>query len=168
MVLGSLIFIFPVTSLSTPYTQMEKILYIEYSIVRSFVFYIPHIFTMGLIFILIGIKHKENMGQFLMYCGIFWVIYFTWASICLYDPELSTPGLGSILELMGILAYPYYLIVRIALGVGSITNILAFDFFIVYNYISNDRNLKNAGLIYIIGPSLMELSMIPYYLSLWL
>lgn len=168
IILGGLIFILPATSLSTPYTELEKIMYVGYNIFYSLVFFIPRIFTMGLIFIFLGLKYKEQIGQFLMYTGIFWTIYSTWASICLYFPENSTPGLATALELMGItdLGRVYIVMLNI-LSFGSTSNAIAIIFFMVHSYLNNDKNLKIAGYIYIIGQALMGLSFIPLYISMW-
>jgi len=169
IILGGLIFFLPTTSLSTPYTELELIVYVGYNILYSLIIFIPRIFTTGLIFIFLGLKYKEQIGQFLMYTGIFWTIYSTWASICLYNPELANPGIVSVLDLLGIIDLGrFYGVMLNILSIGSITNIIAIIFFMVHSYSNNDKNLKIAGFIYLIGQALMGLSLIPFYLSLWL
>ncbi|MFX1476962.1 MAG: hypothetical protein ACFFCI_02410 [Promethearchaeota archaeon] len=167
IILGGLIFFIPGISIITPAPQFEISIYVAFLIFRSLFFFIPRIFTMGLIFVLIGRKYKEKIGRFFMYSGIFWTIYSTWASICLYTPELAIPNLPPLLEFLGILDFPVAFILQPILGIGSISNIIAYIFFMIHSYYNNDRNLKIAGFIYIIGPSLMVLGMIPYYLSIW-
>ncbi|MFX1489604.1 MAG: hypothetical protein ACFFBI_10680 [Promethearchaeota archaeon] len=122
---------------------------------------------MGLIFVLIGRKYKEKIGRFLMYSGIFWAIYSTWASICLYMPDTPYPTLPNLLGFLGIFDFQVTYILQLILGIGSISNIIAYIFFMIHSYYNNDRNLKIAGFIYIIGQSLMVLGMIPYYISIW-
>ena len=167
IILGGLVFFIPLFSISTPYSQVEISIYVAFNIIRSLVFFIPRIFTMGLIFIFLGRKYKEKIGRFLMYSGVFWTIYSIWASICLYMPEIPVPTLPSLLGFLGLLDFPLYIVIQQGLIVGSISNIIAYIFFMIHSYSNNDRNLKIAGFIYIIGQSLMGLGMIPFYLSMW-
>ncbi len=52
------------------------------------------------------------------------------------------------------------------LSFGSINKAIAIIFFMIHTYSNNDKNLKIAGFIYIIGRALMVLSMIPFYLRI--
>ncbi len=160
-------FFIPLVSLSTPYSQIEESIYVAYYIFRSLVFFIPRIFTMGLIFILIGRKYKEKIGRFLMYSGVFWTIYSIWAAIWLYTPEIPNPFLPSLLNFLGVLDFPLYFVFQQVSSIGFVSNTIALIFFMIHGYSNNDRNLKIAGFIYIIGQSLMGLGMIPYYLSIF-
>ncbi|MFX1426120.1 MAG: hypothetical protein ACFFBE_06675 [Promethearchaeota archaeon] len=166
IILVVLLLILPQISLIGPAPQIEEQIYTGYNIFYSLIFFIPRIFTFGIIFIIIGLKYKEQIGPFLMYSGIFWTIFSTWAAICLYIPESFFPSLPQLLYTTGSIAeFEIYISIQNALGVGSIANILAYIFFMIHSYINHDRDLKIAGFIYIIGRSLMGLGLIPYYLS---
>ncbi|MFX1279263.1 MAG: hypothetical protein ACFFA3_07585 [Promethearchaeota archaeon] len=157
--------ILPQISLIGPAPHFEEVIYIGYNVFRSLIFFIPRIFTFGIIFIIIGLKYKEQIDQFLMYSGIFWTIFSTYATICLYSPELFSPSLSQILELMGLIKdFNIYMSIQLVLGIGSIANIIAYIFFLIHSYMNHDKDLKIAGFIYIIGQLLMGLGLIPYYL----
>lgn len=168
IILGSLMLFIPLVSISTPYSQIEESIYIAYNIFRSLVFFIPRIFTLGLIFILIGRKYKEKIGRFLMYSGVFWTIHSIWAAIWFYTPELHSSFLPHLLYFLGVVDFPFYYVIQQVSSIGIVSNTIALIFFMIHGYSNNDRNLKIAGFIYIIGQSLMGLGMIPYYLSMWL
>ena len=169
IILPGALFFIPNATLSSPYSQMEELLFFGIYLLRSSIFFIPLIYTMGLIFFFIGTRHKEQFGNFLKYSGLAWTFYSIWAAIFLYNPELPSPFLFPLLRFMGILNYPFDHVIQIILSaIGSIGNIFGYIFFMVHAYFNKDKNLKIAGFVYIIGQSLMILGMIPFYISVWL
>ncbi|MFX1590185.1 MAG: hypothetical protein ACFFC1_18755 [Promethearchaeota archaeon] len=163
IVLAGVIFFLPYLSISTPYIGIEEAVFIAYSyIFRSLIYTIPQIFTMGVILFVIGSKYKSQIGPFLMYCGIFWMVFFTWASISLYYPQYENILLPPLLNIVNIITEIEELItIEIVLGLGFIFNILGYIFFMIHSYSNSDKNLKIAGFAYIIGAALMGLGRIP-------
>jgi hypothetical protein len=109
---------------------------ILYFMIQDALYYlIPNIillFTFGVSFIILGIRNKQNFGKFLMYSGIFWIVFGTMAIIADSIELLSwLPGLG-----------PSFLIILIpllTLIIASIFAITAGVFFIIY---ASKRDLK--------------------------
>ena len=168
IVLAGVIFFLPDMSISTPYIGIEEAIFIAYNILRSLIYTIPQIFTIGLILFLIGSKYKSQMGPFLMYSGIFWMVFFTWASISLYNPQYTSIGLPFLLYFIDVITeIEVHFILQMVLGLGFIFNILGYIFFMVHSYSNNDKNLKIAGFAYIIGAAIMGLGGIPSFLNLF-
>jgi len=169
IVLAGVIFFLPNMSISTPYLGIEEAVFIAYNyILRSLIYTILQIFTTGLILFLIESKYKSQLGPSLMYSGIFWMVFFTWASISLYNPQYTYIGLPSLLSFLDVITeIEVNFTLQIVLGLGFIFNILGYIFFMVHSYSNNDKNLKIAGFVNIIGAAIMSLGMIPTYLNLF-
>lgn len=168
IVLAGVLFLLPNMSISTPFLGIEEAVFIAYYIIRCLIYIIPQIFTIGLILFFIGSKYKSQMGPFLMYSGIFWMIFFTWASISLYDPLYGNIGLAYLLMVVDVITKTGVdFTFQLVLGLGFILNIVGYIFFMVHSYSNKDKNLIIAGFAYIIGPFIRNLGMIPYYLILF-
>lgn len=101
---------------------------ILYLMIQYTLYYlIPNIIvliTLGISFLILGIKNKQNFGKFLIYSGIFWIIFCSIAIVANSIYLLSyLPGPFGIPLLLTVLILPI---------IASIFAIIAGVFFIIY------------------------------------
>lgn len=165
----AMIFFFPIGySGAGTLSPEEKILvYGFFYITPALITYIPRIFSFGVVFIIFGFKNRESNHNLLMYSGIMWLIYTIWASICLYFPIGSFPQLTYLLFNLDFFSEPYlFNILHAVFGVGNLFNILGIAFLLIHSFSKKDEKLKIGGLIYLLGNTVLGLSIIPYYIEL--
>ncbi|MFX1269917.1 MAG: hypothetical protein ACFFAK_18305, partial [Promethearchaeota archaeon] len=76
--------------------MMAVILFLD--ILPSLLTYIPRIYSFGIVFFAYGYKNRSVIKNYLMYTGIFWLIFTIWASITLFSPFFSISQLVFILD----------------------------------------------------------------------
>jgi hypothetical protein len=97
-----------------------------------------------------------------------WLIYTIWASLCFYSPIGSYPQLTHVLLGSDYFFNPYLTnIFTIAFGVGNLFDLLATTFLLIHSFSKNDQNLKIGGLIYLLGNTVLSLSVIPHYIEMF-
>jgi hypothetical protein len=165
----SIIFLFFIPypySLSTPISSHDRLIYYGLAILRSLIYTISRLISLGLIIFIIGYNHREQFGNYLMISGLSWLIFFTFLAVSLPDSEFRMPLLPTLL-------YPGYRGLcefNIFLSIYAITNLfdpLGYVFLIVHGFKNNHQKLKLAGFIYVIGHYLAYLGYIPYYVNLF-
>lgn len=162
----ALLFFFPSGfTFSSPTAEEEALAYLLITI-ASLTTYIPRIFSFGIIFLIYGNKNRRQIGNFLMYSGLFWLIFAIWASISLFSPFGSVSNLLYVLQ--DIINFPsvfVYIILNQILSIGHLFGVLANIFLLIHAYLNKDKSLKIAGFIYFISQAAIGLSFIPVYIS---
>jgi hypothetical protein len=162
----ALLYFFPSGFSYSSITTEERFLRTLLTIIPSLIIYIPNIFSFGIVFTFYGYKNRRQIGNYLMYSGLFWLVFTIWASVCIFSPYGSMPQLPFILD--EIVNFPHYfipLIISQILLVGSGFDTLANIFLLIHAFLNKDKSLKIAGLIYFIGNATFGLSFIPTYIS---
>lgn len=163
----AIIFLFLIPSpysMTTPISSKDRIIFYGLAIVRSLIFTLSRLISLGLIILIIGYNHREQLGDYLMISGLSWLIFFIFQAILLPLPEYSGGLLPSLLYpdiinwCESVLFYPIY-------GVTNLFNSLGVIFLIVHAYKTNNQNLKLAGFIYVIMGSMISLGYIPFYIE---
>lgn len=163
-ILAAILLFIPSVSISTPYSEIEERIFIGIVVFRSLIFNITLAFTMGVIIFLIGYKYKSQLGPYLMYSGISWMIYFIYASILLNGFDPSIPGITSLLVFTGVIEACQYLILNSLLGIGVVFGMFGVIFLLVHAFSHKDKNLILVGVTYLISAFLVNLGSIPSYL----
>lgn len=164
-----LLFFFPIGSRAYSPTVEEEALRNLFIIIGSLITYIPSIISFGLVFFIYGYKNRRQIGNYLMYSGVFWLIFTKWASISLFSPFNNTPQLPMIIDLIfNLPSSLVYVISFQILAIGSWFSVLANFFLLIHAFLTKDRMLKIAGLIYFIWHATIGLSFIPLYFSIYL
>jgi hypothetical protein len=164
----SIIFLFfiPVPDpLRTPIASYERIIFYGLAILRSLIYTISRLLSLGLIIFIIGRNHREQFGDYLMISGLSWLLYFTLLAISLPDSEYRAPLLPRILYLDSDNNICGYYIFQSIYGIINLFNPLGFIFLIVHGFKNNDQNLKLAGFIYVLGFYILTLGYIPLYVE---
>lgn len=165
-----LLFFFPIgaTSFSPTDEEMMTLILFLY-ILPSLLTYIPKIYSFGIVFFVYGYKNRSLIKNYLMYTGIFWLIFTIWASITLFSPFASFSQLVYILD--HVFNFPSIYLYSILIQVfsfGGLFGALANIFLLIHAFVNNDSSLKIAGFIYFIGPATIGLSQIPLYIQMML
>ncbi len=165
-----ILFFFPVGATTYSATEQERvILNVLIYIIPPLITFIPNIFSYGVVFLIYGYKNRTQIGNYLLYTGIFWLFFTTWASLSLFSPLGRVPYLPFLLN--DIFNFPnpsiYMILVQI-LAVGYGFSSFANIFLLIHAFVNKDQSLKIAGLIFLIGNMTIGLSLIPSYISLWL
>lgn len=166
-----LLFFFPIGFTGYSSTVEERAMINLFIIIASLITYIPGIVSFGVVFFIYGYKNRRKIGNYLMYSGLFWLIFTIWASISLFSPFSNTPQLPMILENLSIFNPPGPLVAVITiqiLAIGSWFSVLANIFLLIHAFLDKDRMLKIAGLIYFVWHATIGLSFILQYLSMYL
>lgn len=163
------LFFIPVGSTAYGATEEEIVLRNLIIILSSLITFIPGIISFGVVFSIYGYKNRRHIGNYLMYSGLFWLIFTIWASISISNPYSNVSFLPYILD--DIFNFPNFgvlLIMSQILAVGFWFNVLGNIFLLIHAFLNKDRRLKIAGLIYLTWYATIGLSSIPYYLSIYL
>lgn len=165
----STVLLFFIPSGSTAYspTVEERAMRNLFLIITSLITYIPSIISFGVVFFIYGYKNRRQIGNYLMYSGLFWLVFTIWASFSLFSPFNNMPQLPLILD--DILNFPsilVYIIISQILTIGFWFSVLANIFLLIHAFLNKDQSLKIAGLIYFIWHATIGLSSIPLYIQL--
>ena len=154
------------TSGSIPDDQ-RILFYIMFYTLPSLVAFVPRILSFGIIFLVYGYRNKERSGNYLLLSGIFWLIFTTWSALSLIVPYYNIPQLPSLMLIIfpSIEIYSYLIFYQI-LGLGSIFGALGGIYLLIHSFINEDRNLKIAGFVYLVGTAIVSLGIIPQYIQL--
>ncbi|MFX0026837.1 MAG: hypothetical protein ACFE8M_10510 [Candidatus Hermodarchaeota archaeon] len=163
-----LLFFFPISAISYSPTDEETMTLILFlCILPSLLTYIPRIYSFGIVFFVYGYKNRSLIKNYLMYTGIFWLIFTIWASITLFSPFYSFSQLVYIFDLVFIFPsiYLYSILIQV-FSFGGIFGTFASIFLLIHAFVNNDSSLKIAGFIYFIGTATMGLSQIAFYIQM--
>lgn len=165
----ALLFFFPVGFSGYSTTEEEEAMIYLFIIIASLITYIPGIISFGVVFVIYGYKNRRQIGNHLMYSGLFWLIFTIWASVSLFSPFSNTSQLPMILD--QVFNFPSFLVYSIMfqiLAIGSWFSVLANIFLLIHAFLNKDQMLKIAGLIYFVWHATIGLSFIPLYFSIYL
>ena len=164
-----LIFFFPIGSTAYSPTVEERALRNLFIIIASLITYIPGIISFGVVFFIYGYKNRRQIGNHLMYSGVFWLVFTIWASISLFSPFSNTPQLSMILDnIFNLPSFLVYSIMFQILAIGSWFSVLANIFLLIHAFLNKDQMLKIAGLIYFVWHATIGLSFIPLSIMMFL
>ncbi len=162
----ALLYFFPSSFTSYSATGEEEALIYLFIVITSLITYIPRIISFGIIFFIYGHKNRRQIGNYLMYSGLLWLIFAIWASISIFSPFGTAPQLPFILD--RILNFPsmfVYIMLSQILSIGLWFGVLANVFLLIHAYSNNHKPLKIAGLIFFIWNATIGLSFIPTYIQ---
>lgn len=164
-----LLFFFPIGSSGYSPTVEEKAIRNLFIIITSLITYVPGIISFGLIFFIYGYKNRRQIGNHLMYSGLFWLVFTIWASFSLFSPFSNTPQLPMILDqVFNFPSFLVYVILSQILTIGFWFSVLANIFLLIHAFLNKDQSLKIAGLIYFVWHATIGLSSIPFYIMMFL
>ncbi|TFG03699.1 MAG: hypothetical protein EU542_01235 [Promethearchaeota archaeon] len=166
----SVLFFIPIDfdiSGSIPNDQ-RKILTILVIVIPSLVAYLPRIFSFGIVFLVYGHKNQDRSGNYILFTGIFWLMYTIWAAFSLYPPFYNNPQLIFLMDYIFNLYSELYILIVLQqlLAIGGFFSLLGSIFLLLHGFINKDQKLKIAGFIYIIGNLTVGLGFIPHYIEL--
>ena len=164
-----LLFFFPFGIGYSGPTAEEMVMVILFIMVNSLITHIPGIISYGLVFFNYGHKNRRQIGNYLKYSGLFWLIFSIWASISLFSPFNNMSQLPWILDT--IFNFPTFLVIVVLqqiLSIGNWFSVLANFFLLLHAFLNKDRTLKIAGFIHFIWQATIVLSFIPSYLWIYL
>jgi hypothetical protein len=70
-------FLIPDLSLRSPYNEVETQIYIAYNVFRGLLFSVPSLITYGVIFLIFGLKNRQQLKSYIIISGILWIIYYS-------------------------------------------------------------------------------------------
>ena len=73
IILAVLTFFVPRVFLWNPISDQDSSIYLWYSIIRSFLFNIPPLYTYGVAYIIFGKKNEKQIGNYLRRAGLLWL-----------------------------------------------------------------------------------------------
>ena len=141
-------FLIPDLSLKSPYNETETQIYLAYNVFRGLLFSVPSLITYGVIFLIFGLKNRQQIKSYIMISGILWIIYYS-VNVIVLNGELFY-------ILFVLFAFDILTITTIFMIVGSFFWLLFIGFIllIVHGFKNNDNNMKYAGLVYFLGVAL--------------
>ena len=137
-------FLIPDLLLRSPYNEVETQIYLAYNVFRGLLFSIPSLITYGVIFLIFGLKNRQQLKSYIMISGILWIIYYS-VNVIVLNGELYT-----ILFLSGLGVWTLTTIFIIVSSFGWLV-LIGFILLIVHGFKNNDSNMIYAGLVYFIG-----------------
>ena len=137
-------FLIPDLLLRSPYNEVETQIYLAYNVFRGLLFSIPSLITYGVIFLIFGLKNRQQLKSYIMISGILWIIYYS-VNVIVLNGELYT-----ILILSGLGVWTLTTIFIIVSSFGWLL-LIGFILLIVHGFKNNDSNMIYAGLVYFIG-----------------
>ena len=137
-------FLIPDLLLSSPFNEVETQIYLAYNVFRGLLFSIPSLITYGVIFLIFGLKNRQQLKSYIMISGILWIIYYS-VNVIVLNGELYT-----ILILSGLGVWTLTTIFIIVSSFGWLL-LIGFILLIVHGFKNNDSNMIYAGLVYFIG-----------------
>jgi len=137
-------FLIPDLLLRSPFNEVETQIYLAYNVFRGLLFSIPSLITYGVIFLIFGLKNRQQLKSYIMISGILWIIYYS-VNVIVLNGELYT-----ILFLSGLGVWTLTTIFIIVSSFGWLV-LIGFILLIVHGFKNNDSNMIYAGLVYFIG-----------------
>lgn len=136
----------------------DLLVYLPYSLNLMIFIYIPQIFTYGIVFILTGIKKRENRGTLLIKSGSLGIAN---QSMVLLSENLVLFMLLGLITNIIVFGFTSLVIYLIFTGLGLAYSILL----IIFGFKSDNLNFKVAGIIYvsIVGFRLVWTLVIPLF-----
>jgi len=138
-------FLIPDLSLKSPYNETETQIYLAYNVFRGLLFSVPSLITYGVIFLIFGLKNRQQLKSYIMISGILWIIYYSVNVIVLN---------GELFYILFVLStFDVLTITSIAIIVGFFfwLHLIGFILLIIHGFKNNDNNMKYAGLVYFLG-----------------
>ena len=153
-VLVNIPFIFVATILPTmsisgsgyPYLfdPLELVSYCSYCIFVSLFSYIPKLLFIGLPIFIIGYRDREELGNWMMYAGACWTIFYFWAVVTIFYPEGFYSLIPSILRINNVITSMFIeTSLSLALSTATVFNTLGVTFFAIHSCVHNKRNLDH-------------------------
>ena len=141
-------FLIPVLSLTSPYNETETQIYLAYNVFRGLLFSVPSLITYGVIFLIFGLKNRQQLKSYIMISGILWIIYYS-VNVIVLNGELFY-------ILFVLFGFDVLTVTTIFIIVGSFFWLLFIGFIllIVHGFKNNDNNMKYAGFVYFLGVAL--------------
>ena len=141
-------FLIPDLSLKSPYNETETQIYLAYNVFRGLLFSVPSLITYGVIFLIFGLKNRQQLKSYIMISGILWIIYYS-VNVIVLNGELFY-------ILFVLFGFDVSTVATIFMIVGSFFWLLFIGFIllIVHGFKNNDNNMKYAGLVYFLGVAL--------------
>lgn len=138
-------FLIPDLLLKSPYNGTETQIFLIYNIFRGLLFSVPSLITYGVIFLIFGLKNRQQLKSYIMISGILWIIYYS-VNVIVLNGELY-------MILFQLTAIDILTLTSIFIIVGSFFWLLLIGFIllIIHGFKNNDNNMKYAGLVYILG-----------------
>lgn len=138
-------FLIPDLKLISPYNEVETQIYLAYNVFRGLLFAVPSLITYGVIFLIFGLKNRQQLKSYIMISGILWIIYYS-VNVIVLNGELY-------MILFQLTAIDILTLTSIFIIVGSFFWLLLIGFIllIIHGFKNNDNNMKYAGLVYILG-----------------
>ena len=138
-------FLIPDLLLSSPFNEVETQIYLAYNVFRGLLFSIPSLITYGVIFLIFGLKNRQQLKSYIMISGILWIIYYS-VNVIVLNGELYM----ILFQLSGLNVWTLTTIIIIISFFGWLT-LIGFILLIVHGFKNNDSNMIYAGLVYFIG-----------------
>ncbi|MCJ7648354.1 MAG: hypothetical protein MUP85_07055 [Candidatus Lokiarchaeota archaeon] len=138
-------FLIPDLLLRSPYNEVETQIYLAYNVFRGLLFSIPSLITYGVIFLIFGLKNRQQLKSYIMISGILWIIYYS-VNVIVLNGELYM----ILFQISGVDVWTLTTIFIIISFFGWLT-LIGFILLIVHGFKNNDSNMLYAGLVYFIG-----------------
>jgi len=138
-------FLIPDLKLISTYNEVETQIYLAYNVFRGLLFSVPSLITYGVIFLIFGLKNRQQLKSYIMISGILWIIYYS-VNVIVLNGELFY-------ILFVLFGFDVLTVTTIFIIVGSFFWLLFIGFIllIVHGFKNNDNNMKYAGLVYFLG-----------------
>jgi len=138
-------FLIPDLKLISPYNEVETQIYLAYNVFRGLLFSVPSLITYGVIFLIFGLKNRQQFKSYIMISGILWIIYYS-VNVIVLNGELF-------MILFILFAFDVMTVTTIFIIVSSFgwLILIGFILLIVHGFKNNDNNMKYAGLVYFLG-----------------
>ncbi len=138
-------FLIPDLKLISTYNEVETQIYLAYNVFRGLLFSVPSLITYGVIFLIFGLKNRQQLKSYTMISGILWIIYYS-VNVIVLNGELFY-------ILFVLFGFDVLTVTTIFIIVGSFFWLLFIGFIllIVHGFKNNDNNMKYAGLVYFLG-----------------
>ncbi|MBY9003513.1 MAG: hypothetical protein KGD73_06050 [Candidatus Lokiarchaeota archaeon] len=138
-------FLLPDLLLSSPYNEVETQIYLAYNVFRGLLFSVPSLITYGVIFLIFGLKNRQQLKSYLMISGILWIIYYS-VNVIGLNGELYM----ILFQISGVDVWTLTTIFIIISFFGWLV-LIGFILLIVHGFKNNDSNMLYAGLVYFLG-----------------
>lgn len=114
--------------------------------------------TFGALFLFLGTRNKQNYGKFLMFSGIFWVIFGA-ISILIYSNYLLLDILAYY-HISNPFPYIYFLIMEFVWAIIPIFTVISSVFFLIYAIKIKVKTLLFCSIIFLVATSLSAVASI--------
>ena len=138
-------FFTPDLLLKSPYNETETQIYLTYNIFRGLLFSFPSLITYGVIFLIFGLKNRQQIKSYIMISGILWIISYS-VNVIGLNGELYM----ILFQLFAVNIMTITTIYIIVASFGWLV-LIGFILLIVHGFKNNDNNMKYAGFVYFLG-----------------